>query len=168
MSNRRLKTKSTDAPGGPRGGPRENGAALVEMALVVPILVLLIVGIWATARAWNVHNVMDHAVRESARYGATVDPWNDGTTTDVCVGSPTTAQQVLRCVADEQLQAAAINPALINTTCIELAADPCSVGSASGSDKVAVSLTYPNYLIDFVFFTMAVDLNATAISRYES
>lgn len=162
------RTESKDAPELHRGGTDERGAALVEMALVVPFLVLLIVGIWATARAWNVHNVMDHAVREAVRYGATVDPWNDGTTTDTCVGSPTTAQEVLRCVADEQLQAAVINPALVETTCIELATDPCSVGSASGSDKVAVSLTYPDYAIDLVFFTMTVDISATAVSRYES
>jgi Flp pilus assembly protein TadG len=143
------------------------GAALVEMALVVPLLLLMIVGIWATARAWNVHTTMDHAVREAARVGATLDPWTDGTTTDTCATSPATSQQVLRCVADEQLEAASIDPALVTTTCIELATDPCSVGSASGTDKVAVSITYPNYQIDFVFFSVSVDLSATAVSRYE-
>ena len=146
----------------------ERGAALVEMALVVPLLLLLIVGIWATARAWNVNNVLDHAVREAARFGATVDPWVDGTTTDSCVGSPSTSQEVLRCVADEQLSAASIDTALVSTTCIEYAVDPCSVGAATGSDKVAVSLTYPNYSLDFVFFSINVDISATAVSRYES
>ena len=138
------------------------------MALVVPFLVLLLVGMWVTARAWNVHNVLDHAVREAARFGATVDPWVDGTTTDWCVGTPTTSQQVLRCVADEQLSAAAINTAAVATACIEYAVDPCSVGSATGSEKVAVSLTYPNYTLDFVFFSLDVDITATAVSRYES
>lgn len=148
------------------GRADERGAALVEMALVMPFLLLLIVGIWATARAWNVHNVMDHAVREASRYGATVDPWNDGSSTATCgVGS---SQAVLRCVADEQLTAAAINPALIDTTCIELAADPCSVGDSTGNEKVAVSITYPDYEIDFIFFGVSVDLTATAISRFES
>lgn len=150
-----------------RDGTHERGAALVEMALVMPFLLLLVVGIWATARAWNVHNVMDHAVREASRYGATVDPWVDGNTTDIC-SSASSSQQVLRCVADEQLSAAAINPALINTTCIELAADPCSVGDSTGNEKVAVSITYPNYEIDFIFFGVTVDLTATAISRFES
>lgn len=145
----------------------ERGAALIEMALVLPFLLLLIVGIWATARAWNVHNVMDHAVREAARYGATIDPWDDGGTTDVCT-SGTSSQQVLRCVADEQLQAAAINPNLVQTICIDLDTNPCAVGNSSGNEKVAVSLTYPNYKIDFIFFSMTIDLNATAVSRYET
>lgn len=146
----------------------EQGAALVEMALVVPLLVLMIVGIWATARAWNVNSTLDHSVREAARFGATIDPWADGTTTDTCAATPSTSQEVLRCVADEILEASAIDPTLVSTTCIELGTDPCSVGSASGADKVAVSLSYPNYVIDFVFFSMTVDLSATAVSRYES
>ena len=53
--------------------PREErGAALVEAALVLPMLLMLTFGIWTTARAWNVHNVLDHAAREAARYAATL------------------------------------------------------------------------------------------------
>ena len=144
----------------------ERGAALVEMALVLPFLMLLVVGIWATARAWNVHNVLDHAVRESVRHGATIDPWNSGTSTDLCGAG--TSEGEMRCVADEQLSAASINTALVNSTCIELSANPCAVGSSTGSDKVAMTLTLPNYPIDFVFFTMTVDMSATAVARYES
>jgi Flp pilus assembly protein TadG len=147
-------------------GNNERGAALVEMAVIMPLLLLLVVGIWATARAWNVHNVMDHAVREAARHAATIDPWTAGTSTDTCGAG--TSEAEARCVADEQLGAAAINPSLVNTTCIELSDNPCAVGNSTGNDKVAVSLTYPNYVIDFVFFSMTVDLNATAVSRYES
>ena len=49
----------------------DRGAALVEAALVLPMLLMLTFGIWTTARAWNVHNVLDHAAREAARYAAT-------------------------------------------------------------------------------------------------
>lgn len=167
IANNDIPTEVDDADHRGRAPTGERGAALVEMALVVPLLVLMIVGIWATARAWNVQSTMDHAVREAARVGATIDPWTDGTTTDTCVVSPTTSQQVLRCVADEQLEASAIDPTLVSTTCIQLATNPCSVGSASGSDKVAVSISYPNYRIDFVFFAFDVDLTATAVSRHE-
>lgn len=146
---------------------RESGAALVEMALVLPFLMLLVVGIWATARAWNVHNVMDHAVREAARHGATIEPWADGSTTDTCT-SAASSQQELRCVADEQLSAAAINPALVTTNCIQLAVNPCGVGASTGNEKVAVTIEYQNYPIDFIFFSVSVDMTATAVSRFES
>ena len=169
MTNRPPSTQPSPDRGADVSRPnQERGAALVEMALVVPFLVLMIVGIWATARAWNVNTTLDHAVREAARFGATVDPWSNGTITDTCATTPSTSQEVLRCVADEILEAAAIDPTLVSTTCIELGADPCSVGSATGADKVAVSLAYPNYVVDFVFFSMTVDLSATAVSRYES
>jgi Flp pilus assembly protein TadG len=65
------------------GDDGERGAALVEMALVLPFLLLLIVGIWTTARAFNVKNTMDHAVREAARQGATIDPWETGSPNDL-------------------------------------------------------------------------------------
>ncbi|MBA2726181.1 MAG: pilus assembly protein [Actinobacteria bacterium] len=48
---------------------RERGAALVEAAFVMPIILLLTFGVWTVARAWQVHNTIDHAVREAARFG---------------------------------------------------------------------------------------------------
>jgi hypothetical protein len=33
---------------------------------------------------------------------------------------------------------------------------------------VAVRITYPNYQVDFVFFSFTIDLEATAVARYES
>ena len=49
---------------------RENsrsGQALVEFALVVPILLLILLGIVDFARAWNVYEVLTDAAREGAR-----------------------------------------------------------------------------------------------------
>ena len=54
-----------------RKGKTDRGAALIEAAMVLPILLRLTFRIWATARAWNVHNTIDHAAREAARFGAT-------------------------------------------------------------------------------------------------
>lgn len=49
-----------------RDDPRA-GQALVEFALVVPLLLLLLLGIVEFARAWNVHQVLTDAAREGAR-----------------------------------------------------------------------------------------------------
>ena len=67
--------------------------------MVLPILLLLTFGIWGTARAWNVHNTIDHAAREAARFGATEEPWVSGTS-DISV----------RAVADLELTASTIDP----------------------------------------------------------
>ena len=70
-----------------RSGRRrqERGAALVEMALVLPLLIMLLLGIFAAARGWQVHNVLDHAAREAARYGATLDPWDENAAKGVAI-----------------------------------------------------------------------------------
>lgn len=45
----------------------DSGAALVEFALVVPLLLALVMGIVEFGRAWNVHQVITDAAREGAR-----------------------------------------------------------------------------------------------------
>ncbi len=46
---------------------RHDGQALVEFALVVPMLLLLLVGIFEFARAWNVYQVVTDVSREATR-----------------------------------------------------------------------------------------------------
>lgn len=49
------------------------GQALVEFALVLPVLLLLVVGMLEFARAWNLHQSMTDAVREGARRAVLAD-----------------------------------------------------------------------------------------------
>lgn len=53
---------------------REDGQALVEFALVVPVLLLLIVGLVEFARAWNTKQVMTDAAREALRSSVVANP----------------------------------------------------------------------------------------------
>lgn len=50
-----------------RGG---RGQALVEMALITPVLIFIILGITDIGRAYYQYTVMTNAVREGARYAA--------------------------------------------------------------------------------------------------
>jgi len=52
----------------------DDGQALVEFALVVPMLLLLLVGIVEFARGWNLHQVITDAAREGARKAVISDP----------------------------------------------------------------------------------------------
>ena len=54
--------------------PRDQGQALVEFALVVPIFLLLLLGIVEFARAWNVYEVLTDAGREGARRAVVDNP----------------------------------------------------------------------------------------------
>jgi len=139
----------------------DRGAALVEAAIVMPLLLMLTLGIWTTARAWNVHNVLDHAAREAARFGAVNQPFNPA--------------EVLT-VAQGEVTAASIDWTLITTTCTNLVpAVPSAAGDCiddpavdpTSDERVQVVLRYPNYQLDFIFFSINIDLQAQAVSRRE-
>ena len=48
----------------------QRGQAMVELALILPILLLLIMGIIEIGRMYNAYLVIDHATREGARAGS--------------------------------------------------------------------------------------------------
>ena len=52
----------------------ETGAEIVEMALVLPLFLLLIFGIFEFGRAWLAVNTMNHAAREAVRLAAITTP----------------------------------------------------------------------------------------------
>jgi hypothetical protein len=75
-------------------------------------------------------------------------------------------------VADADLSSAAINPSTVSD-CVELVADGTSPTcdshtNTTGTDQVFVKLTLPNWELQFLFFSVDVDLEAVAISRFES
>lgn len=135
-----------------RRADTQRGAALVEMALVLPLLLMLLLGIFAAARGWQVHNVLDHAAREAARYGATLDPWNGA---------------AAQGVAAAEIQAASIPTGPLQW-CVEQGATPCGNGEIPDTEQVAVQITYPDYELNFLFFSVTVDLQSNAFARYES
>jgi Flp pilus assembly protein TadG len=49
---------------------RERGAVAVEFALVLPIFLLLVLGIFEFGRAFNIQVSLSEAAREAARYAA--------------------------------------------------------------------------------------------------
>jgi Flp pilus assembly protein TadG len=77
-----------------RAGNRR-GQALVEFALVMPILLLLILGLIDFARAWNVYQVITDAAREGARTAV--------------IDDPTVSEDSVRTVIGNALQRASIN-----------------------------------------------------------
>ncbi len=52
---------------------RRSGQALVEFALVVPLLLILLLGVVEFGRAWNAYQVVTDAAREGARIAAVSD-----------------------------------------------------------------------------------------------
>lgn len=146
------------------GQRREQGAALGEMALVAPLLLVLLFGIWSVTRAYNVKNAIDDAVREGARFAATVDPWDSAS-----------ADAVLA-VIEAELAAAAIEPQSVAVGCIDFVAKGemgCEVEGLHRvrdalQDQVVVYVVLEDHRLDFVFFSLDVDFPSQAMARYGS
>lgn len=94
----------------------ERGAAAVEFALVLPILLTLVLGTIEFGRAYNVQISLTHAARETARSMAITDVWADA----VAKGQS----------AAPSLEAAAMQFSALPTTC-------------SPGNMIQVTITYP-------------------------
>jgi len=60
----------------PRAGAGDRGAAAVEFALLLPVLLLLVFGIIDFGRALNAQITLTQAAREGARLAAEGQPWS--------------------------------------------------------------------------------------------
>ncbi|MGH8928847.1 MAG: TadE/TadG family type IV pilus assembly protein [Acidimicrobiia bacterium] len=152
----------------PRRGRLERGAVLTEAAIITPLFVMLLFGIWTTARAWNIHNVLDHAAREAARYGA-VDPVN-ANIENIAEGEVVAASfpwsTVTYCTAvfddGTWLTSGTVLP---SGRCLDDGTDPGE--DPTTDDRVQVSLIVEDHELDFIFFDFEVDLSARAVARLE-
>ena len=79
-----------------------NGAALIEFAVALPLLVVLVVGIFDFGGAFNLKQELNNAVREGARFGSS-QPTND-----LGLSQPPSVNAV-RYLVDSYLQTAHIN-----------------------------------------------------------
>jgi len=61
----------------PRHRDGRRGQSLVEFALVMPVLLIILLGIFDFARAWSAHQTITAAAREGARRAVIFDPTID-------------------------------------------------------------------------------------------
>jgi len=98
-----------------------SGQALVEFALVVPLLLLLIIGVVELSRAWNVHQILTNTAREALR-SAVVD-------------NPAFTQEQMHLRIGESLRLAALDP-----TRAEVSFEGWKAGTGS---PARIELRYP-------------------------
>jgi Flp pilus assembly protein TadG len=69
---------------------RRRGIAAVEVAVVLPVLLALLLGIWEVGRVFSVQNILDNAAREGARLTSTAAYWASNNHTDPSTSATTT------------------------------------------------------------------------------
>ena len=116
----------------------QRGQALVEFALVLPLVLILVISVFEFARAWNIQQVITDTARECARV-AVIGSANDLTATDI--------QTAINATIDTAFTAAAIDPATATIT---------TNGLASGrGNNATVGISVP---YQFVFLGPLMDL----------
>jgi Flp pilus assembly protein TadG len=125
-----------------RGLRTERGAAAVEFALVLPILLVLIFGIVEFGRAFQVRATLEAAAREGARVMAVQ---NDPAAARTAVQSASTS----------------LNPS-VTADQIAITPDSCDTATAGTNAVVTISYTEP-FLTGF--FGDGIDLSVNGVMR---
>ncbi|MGH9034629.1 MAG: TadE/TadG family type IV pilus assembly protein [Acidimicrobiia bacterium] len=159
-------------------GP-ERGAAMVEFALVLPVIVMVTFAMITSGIAYNHKMDMTHAAREGARYGATLPLTQCGGSPNPC-GTSTWAQVVRSVVVERAMgavTAADVCVALVHGSSAT-ASTPTSSYSTGGAvcfaesggdseNRVQVRITKGDDKIDGVFFQIPVTLTTEATAKFE-
>lgn len=151
----------------------DRGAAIVELALVLPVFLSLVLGMFTGGIIFNRQIEVTHSAREGGRYGALL-PVDEAFATGTWA---TTVQDVVVARSDEQLEAAEVCVALVEGTVpVAVSADhstrsgdaPCFDDSSSGTSepRVQVQATTSGTL-ETMFFTKEVAVTATVTARHE-
>ena len=160
-------------------GPRESerGAALVELALVLPFFAMLVFGGFSGAQAYSTKQSIVYAAREGARYGSTL-PQSQCSPTTNCSGK-TWAQLVQSIVVSRSggsvtasevcVSLVSASPPTVASAGFTTKADgtPCFADSSGDSSaRVQVSISHPTS-IGAVFLSIPLTETSQATAKFE-
>ena len=130
------------AGGWTRAG-EENGAELVEAAILLPVLLMLLIGIVGFGMAYNVYQTITHAAREGGRFA--VPP------TCATCGNSIPSDDEIRAVIHAALSAAALDPSQVNPNPIPILRNQLlNPGSTPEERGVVIAFRYPfQFLVPF-------------------
>ncbi|MES3032393.1 MAG: TadE/TadG family type IV pilus assembly protein [Gemmatimonadota bacterium] len=134
-----------------RFGRERDGAAMVEFAIIAPLLFVLIFGIIDFGRAFFLYNNLTNAAREGARLGAVLDAIN--------IPEATRRTQIQAHVRSK-----------INDDPVRVAASTVTVtfpGSAPAQTARVQIVNYPFVPVTFLAIKASKTLNVTAEFRLE-
>jgi Flp pilus assembly protein TadG len=130
---------------------RRRGVAAVELAVLLPLIVMLLIGIWELGRMIQVQQALVNAAREAARHAAT--------------GQYTNAQ--CQTVAIQYLNVFGLPTTNANATVIDQTHTILDVTQAKYLDHIQATVTIPyqdvRWSLSSYFVSSTTTLQATAI-----
>ena len=157
--------RGRELPARPGRGRGDGGAALVEFAIILPLLAMLVFGMLTGGMVMNRKLSLTHATREAARYGATV-PIDQ-------LGTPDAWAEHVRDVAVERsggvLEAAQICVSLMDGTTVEASTTgaACIAGDINTGHRVQVTATLADQQINAIMVRVPITVESDATAKYE-
>lgn len=167
----------------PRG---DDGAAVVEFALVLPVLMVLLLGMLSGATAWNQNLSLGHAARVSARQAstlplpsaptiATMEAWLDGiadAAVQASTGELASGDGRTVCVAyvhpDGVAPLSTLSRTLGPTGTRTSATQPCFVDDQPDSKRRVQVVAARTGVLDTGFYRQTLDLRQQVVYAYEA
>jgi len=112
------------------------GSSLVEFAICLPLLVVLVIGIFDFGGAFNQKQILNNAVREGARFGAS-QPTND-----LCTSCAAPASvDAIRYLVDSYLLSARVNDCGLSAAAVPSSGPPWAYTANTGCAGNTLTLT---------------------------
>ena len=159
----------------------ESGAEIVEAAFVLPLLLMLLLGIFWLGRAYNVYETITRAAREGTRYAVlpscvSCSPSNSmpetytaaGTSTSpACLGNPT---DEFTNYVTPALLASNLDPNVVKNFCQQAVVINPDTDSSAWQCGVQISFQYPFQLaIPFTsLYATTIDIPTSVTMRMEN
>lgn len=153
------------SPARPRSARSERGAIFLEFAIVLPLLMSLILGIYTGGQAYSDKISVMEAVREGARYGASL-PMGTGAGALAAWESGVANRVVAASGGDIALADVCVRWVLPSATSHCGLADPAGAGNEPAVHLVKVSATKPAAM-EFFFFSKTTTLTGRLVARFE-
>ena len=136
---------------------REDGQALVEFALVAPLLLIILLGILSFGKAFNYWNDANQLSAEGARFAAV--------NRKPAPGDPASLQQQIRLQGDtaELRNGGTSDVPTPSQVCIDFPSTTAKIG-----DPVRVTMTFPYHWLPILDLGVSDTITTTAVMRLES
>jgi Flp pilus assembly protein TadG len=155
------------------GHDSERGAALVEFALVLPLIMALILGMVTGGAAYNRKLSMTNAVREGSRFGATLDgssTWAGSIqtrTAELATGDLTAGQVCVQLVKNGSVVVqSGVTYEALGAGCSTITAPSVTAASTDCVVKVWAARIGQDKL-QAMFFSSSLTLTSKSVARYE-
>ncbi|MGB9150883.1 MAG: TadE/TadG family type IV pilus assembly protein [Burkholderiales bacterium] len=139
----------------------QRGAAAVELAIILPLIMMMLAGITEFSRAFWYYNALDKATRDAARYLSAL-PTAEMATTSTRTSRFATARNLVAAAASDPDSGAQVRPAITPAN-VEVSCEPTSCIS-----PISITVNIVNFQMESAIPFVLLDVGRFGLSPMPS